>query len=77
MALYLISYDIASYDKKEYPRLRAKLEELGAIKILFSEWVLIGKSRKATYIYNEIAPCVRPDDPLLVQELMTHNGTSC
>jgi hypothetical protein len=35
MALYLISYDIKSYDKDEYPKLWETLEELGAVKILF------------------------------------------
>jgi hypothetical protein len=69
MALYLISYDIASNDREEYPKLWETLEELGAVKILYSEWVLIEEVGKATAIYNEIAPCVRPSDRLLVQEL--------
>lgn len=69
MALYLISYDIKSYDKDEYPKLWQKLEELGAVKILFSEWVLTEEVGKATAIYSEIAPCVIQSDRLLVQEL--------
>jgi hypothetical protein len=69
MPLYLISYDIASYDRKEYLKLWEKLEELGAIKILYSEWVLVEGIGKATHIYEEIAPCVVLSDRLLVQEL--------
>jgi hypothetical protein len=69
MALYLISYDIKSYDKDEYPELWAKLEELGATKILFSEWVLPEDVGKANDIYSEIASCVVQSDRLLVQEL--------
>jgi hypothetical protein len=69
MALYLISYDIASYDKDEYPELWAKLRELGAVKILYSEWVLTDEDGQATTIYNEIAPCIKLNDKLLVQEM--------
>jgi hypothetical protein len=59
MALYLISYDIKSYDKEEYPALYAKLDAIGAEKILYSEWIVIDGIGKATAIYNEIAPCVK------------------
>jgi len=69
MALYLISYDIKSYDKKEYPALYAKLEELGATRILFSEWVAVADEGQATSLYTEIAPCINLPDRLLVQEL--------
>jgi len=69
MALYLISYDIKSYDKDEYPNLWAKLEELGATKILFSEWVIVRNVGQSTAIYDAIAPCVIASDRLLVQEL--------
>ena len=69
MALYLISYDIKSYDKDEYKALWAKLDDLGAVKILFSEWVLVDEVAQAIPIYNEIAPCTVASDRLLVQEL--------
>jgi hypothetical protein len=69
MALYLISYDIKSYDKDEYPNLWAKLEQIGAVKILFSEWVVIDDVGKANDIYSSIAPCVVASDRLLIQEL--------
>jgi len=69
MALYLISYDITSYDRDEYPKLYQTLEEIGSTKILYSELVLVEDVGKATSIYNKIAPCVRPNDRLLVQEV--------
>lgn len=69
MALYLISYDIKSYDKDEYPNLWAKLEEIGAVKILFSEWVVVGDGGQAQSIYSSIAPCTIASDRLLVLEL--------
>jgi hypothetical protein len=40
MALYLISYDISEKDAFEYESLWAKLRDLGAIKILYSEWLI-------------------------------------
>ena len=69
MALYLISYDIKSYDKKEYPELYAKLDEIKAERILFSEWIVIADEGKANAIYDKIAPCIKMPDRLLVQEL--------
>jgi hypothetical protein len=69
MALYLVSYDIASYDKAEYPKLWDTLKALGAVKILYSEWVLAAEVGNASSIYTKIAPCVRQQDRLLIQEL--------
>lgn len=38
MAVYLVSYDL---DKpgQDYPRLITELERLGAVRILYSEWI--------------------------------------
>jgi len=69
MALYLVSYDIAEEDSKEYQPLWKKLGELSAVKILLSEWAVIGKTGQATDLYNEIATLVRKKDRLLVQEI--------
>jgi hypothetical protein len=71
MALYLISYDIAERDKFEYGPLWTKLEELGATKILYSEWVVVGETGTAKSIYGHIAPLTRQSDRLLVQEVTT------
>jgi len=69
VALYLISYDINEKDAFEYDGLWAKLKELGAVRILYSEWVLQDAIGKASAIYHEIAPKTQKKDRLLVQEI--------
>lgn len=69
MALYLVSYDIAEKDSFEYQGLWDKLEELGAVKILYSEWVIARDAGSAEELYYEIAPCTQSKDRLLVQEM--------
>ena len=69
MALYLVSYDITEKDAFEYAGLWALLREMGAVKILYSEWVIAGDTGEATKIYNKIAPKTQMKDRLLVQEL--------
>jgi hypothetical protein len=65
MALYLISYDISDKDAFEYEPLWAKLKEISATRILYSEWIVNGTSAAA--VYNMIAPIVQTKDRLLVQ----------
>jgi hypothetical protein len=69
MALYLISYDINEKDAFEYEGLWARLRALGAVKILYSEWVIKDDVGKAGAIYKEIAPTTQKKDRLLVQEV--------
>lgn len=69
MALYLISYDINERDAFEYQPLWDKLKEMGAARILYSEWVITGEVGSAQLIYGEIAPLTQAKDRLLVQEL--------
>ena len=69
MALYLISYDIAEKDASEYQGLWDHLRKIGAAKILYSEWLVIGDAGQAAAIYDNIAPLIRQADRLLVQEL--------
>jgi hypothetical protein len=69
MALYLISYDIAEKDEFEYGPLWAKLKNIGAVKILYSEWLLVEGVNKSTAVYGEIAPLTQGKDRLLVQEV--------
>lgn len=68
MALYLISYDIAEKDAFEYKGLWACLEELGAVRILYSEWIL-GTNMAIEDIFNKIAQTIQQKDRLLVQEV--------
>jgi hypothetical protein len=69
MALYLISYDINEKDAFEYEGLWARLRELGAVKILYSEWAITDDVGKAGAIYRDIAPKTQKKDRLLVQEI--------
>jgi hypothetical protein len=69
MALYLISYDIADRDAFEYQNLWNRLEEMGATKILYSEWAIVRDTGQASSIYSDIAPLTLKADRLLVQEL--------
>jgi ribosomal protein L37AE/L43A len=68
--LFLISYDINEKDAFEYDALWAKLREIGATRILYSEWVVTGSS--ASQIYDKIAPCIQVKDRLLVQEVTSN-----
>jgi hypothetical protein len=70
MALYLISYDIAEKDAFEYESLWAKLKELGAVKILYSEWAVVRPKGSSSDLYQEIAPLTQGKDRLLVQEIL-------
>ena len=69
MALYLISYDINEKDSFEYDALWQRLRELGAVRVLYSEWALEADVNQADTIYRQIAPLTQLKDRLLVQEL--------
>jgi len=69
MALYLISYDINEKDKDEYEALWAKLRQMKAVKILYSEWLIADEEDRASAIYNQIAPLTKKADRLLVHEI--------
>ena len=69
MPLYLISYDINEKDAFEYEPLWKRLKDIGAVRILYSEWAMIEQVAKARAICDEIAPLTQEKDRLLVQEL--------
>lgn len=69
MALYLISYDIAEGHKMDYQPLWDKMDELGAVRVLYSEYMVTDAPGRASAIYNSIAPLTHQDDRLLVQEV--------
>jgi len=68
--LFLISYDINEKDAFEYKPLWARLGEIGAKRILYSEWVVSGSS--ASQLYDQIAPLLQKKDRLLVQEVTSN-----
>ena len=69
MALYLISDDINEKDAFEYDNLWSHLKEIGAVRILYSEWVVTGQKGEAATLYSDIAPLTQDKDRLLVQEI--------
>ncbi len=69
MALYTISYDIAEGDEAEYAPLWECLQEIGAVRILYSQWIVKAGVGQAVAIYNEVAPLTKKRDSLLVQEV--------
>jgi hypothetical protein len=67
MARYLISYDL---DKpgQDYPRLIKELERLGAIRILYSEWIFQSTS-SVVQIRDWLTSFIDNNDMLLVVAL--------
>lgn len=67
MAVYLISYDL---DKpgQDYPRLITELERLGAVKVLYSEWMFRSTS-SAKEIRDWLKSFIDSNDMLLVVAL--------
>lgn len=64
MAVYLISYDL---DKpgQDYPRLVKELERLGAVRVLYSEWIFRSTS-SAVEIRDWLQSFIDGNDMLLV-----------
>ena len=71
MALFLISYDINEKDAFEYDALWNNLKDMGAQRILYSEWIVSGRS--SIDVYDQIAPLMQRKDRLLVLEI-TNNA---
>jgi CRISPR/Cas system-associated endoribonuclease Cas2 len=70
LALYLISYDIDEKNSEEYEPLWTLLEKWKAIKVLYSEWVVVAKPNLAQKIANAILQLpLKDSDRLLVQEV--------
>jgi hypothetical protein len=68
MALYLISYDVAEGNVEDYRPLWDLMEELGATRILYSQWV-VQRHNDAMALYNEVKRVLRKGDGLLVNEV--------
>jgi hypothetical protein len=67
MKKYLISYDL---DKpgQDYPRIIGELERLGAIRILYSEWILRNDAT-ASALRDHLKAFIDSNDMLLVVAL--------
>ena len=73
MALYYISYDL---DKpgQDYSDLINRLKQLGAIRILKSDWLLGNDSTNPDQIANDLLRSLDANDRIFVGEL--HNNAS-
>lgn len=68
---YLISYDVNEKDSWEYDDLWAELKRLGAVRVLYSEWVCSSRGRSAANIYQTLLSFVQAKDRLLVCSIST------
>jgi hypothetical protein len=66
--LYLISYDLKAKPEAEYVNLGAYLRNAGAVKILYSEWLLVSKLG-AVALRDAITQHIAPNDKLWVMQL--------
>lgn len=69
--LYLISYDL-NVPGQDYADLIRRLTELGAARVLYSQWVLRSQS-KAIDIANDLLRFIDRNDRLLVSEIVLAN----
>ena len=74
MSVYLISYDINEKNKEEYQPLWDKLAEMQAVKILYSEYLVVGRPFHHIEIYEQLSPLIRSNDRLLVQEVVQNSA---
>lgn len=68
MALYLVSYDIREKNR-DYRQLISRLEQYGALEVLFSVWLLPHSEGSARTIAEDLSRFVLDDDGILVQEV--------
>jgi len=74
MAHYAISFEI--HDSRHSPHIRAKLEGMGAARLLEALWVLTSP-KSAPQIRDELQKMIDLDDSLAVIELKTGSYWSC
>ena len=67
MALYLISYDVPEQNAADYQPLWNCLEELGATRILWSQWVVMSTNPVA--LFDMLKALLGSTDGLVVQEI--------
>lgn len=67
MALYLVSYDLNEHDR-DYPKVTRILEAMGAVKCLYSEW-LVRSNGTALEVANRIETALDSNDGLLVIQI--------
>jgi|HubBroStandDraft_6_1064221.scaffolds.fasta_scaffold269872_3 hypothetical protein len=66
--VYLVSYDLLHAQEKDYPELLNALRADGAVRILYSEW-LVESSRPAIDVANRYQQHIHVNDRLFVCEV--------
>lgn len=64
MRLHVVSYDL-NRPGQDYPAIQKRLEQLGAKRILFSQWMLKA-TVSATQLRDDLQRFIDPSDMLLV-----------
>jgi len=73
MRMVIISFNSGIYadkDKFEYKPLWDRLRAIGAVRILFSKWVVADQAGRASAIHDALAPLTLATDRLLAQEIL-------
>lgn len=65
---YVISYDL-NKPLKDYPKLWAALEQLGAKRILLSQWIVRRTGTNALNLVNHLLQFVDTDDRILIMSM--------
>jgi hypothetical protein len=68
MALYLISYDL-NKPEKDYPKLWEALKEIGAKKVLYSQWAVSRVNTTSAGLRDYIWKFMDSNDRLLVADI--------
>ena len=68
MAVYLISYDLKAKPVEEYESLIAYLKRLGALRILYSEWI-VASTESANALCNAVLGHVEPNDHVWTMQI--------
>ncbi len=71
--LYLISYDLTKKPETEYEDLIAHVKQNGAVRILYSEW-LMASNQNAGDLLEGILPHVFENDKVWVVEVTTNTS---
>ena len=69
MQVYIVSYDLDSPGPQNYDRLIARLKQLGATRILFSQWMLKFVSNAASLEHDLMQYIDPATDSFLVMPL--------
>jgi len=74
MPLILISCNL-NKPENDYPKLITYLEQIGAKRVLYSEWMLKSNDSRDA-IFDDVRRCIDADDRLMVCDVNSAIGTA-